>query len=81
MLRFLIGIFLGTYDKLPPGERPENPLIKRASGVKSYLSDAEGLGEKLQEKDRELLEAKKNNAMQTQSIRDNKVKVSFGPNS
>ncbi|KAI6657982.1 hypothetical protein LOD99_15698 [Oopsacas minuta] len=65
----------GAYDKLPPGDRPHNPLIQQATEVKSYLSDAEGLGERLEEKEREILEVKKSNAIKTQEIRDTNVKI------
>ena len=71
----LFNLCSGTFDKSSPGERPDNSLLRRASNVKSYLSDAEGLGERLETKERELLELKKVNAIKGQDVRNANFKV------
>lgn len=52
-----------------PFTQPERPASVRARAVKSELSDVEGLGFKLEERQKDILELKRSLKMKVQTIR------------
>ena len=63
----LLSFSLSSF--LPPSFQPDQPVVVRGRAVKAELSDVEGLGFKLEERQKDILELKKTIKMKVKQER------------